>query len=462
MTGEGDALRDYLHRLDRAGELRRIAVAVDAELEIAAITDRVSKAGGPALFFEQVRGYPWPVATNLFGSLRRMAWALGAESMEEPAGRLAAALAAAPPGSAEGCLQRLLAAGSWWPQLGSTLQRSPGGVADLRELPALRAWPEDGGRFLTLPLVFTRHPEDGQINCGMYRMQIHGAQTATIRFGPHSDGGRHLAAWRVRGEAMPVAIALGGDPALMLAAAAPLPPGIEEAAFAGFVRGQPLAMMPCADSGLPVPAGAEFVIEGWIEPEATALEGPFGNHTGRYAPPQPEPLLRVTALHHRPQPFLPATVVGPPPMENCFLAKATERLLLQLLRRDLPEVLDINLPLPGIFHGCALVAIRKEHSGQGRAVLEQLWQSSWLRQARLLVVFDQEVDVQDAAHAYWRAVNQIDAQRDLVVDQGRLGIDATRKLPTEGGGSGKKVSMSEEMLAQVARRWSDYGIDRGR
>jgi 4-hydroxy-3-polyprenylbenzoate decarboxylase len=454
-----NSLRDFVHLLESKGELRRIAVPVDAELEIAAITDRVSKAAGPALFFEQVRGFPWPVATNLFGNLRRMAWALGVEDLEMPAGRLAAALVENWTGNAESCLRNLLADKAWQPQVGPATFSSPTGPADLQKLPALRSWPGDGGRFLTLPMVITRHPETGQLNCGMYRVQIHSAQTATIRFGPHSDGGGHLAAWRERGRAMPIAIALGGDPALMLSAAAPLPAGIDEAAFAGFVRGRPLHMHVCADSDLPVPAGAEFVIEGMIDPGVTALEGPFGNHTGHYALPQPAPLLRVTALHHRPQPFLPATVVGPPPMENCYLAKATERLLLPLLRHDLPELLDINLPLQGIFHGCALVAIRKEHAGQGRAVIEQLWQSTWLRHSRLLVILDEETEVQSPANAYWRAVNQVDPERDILTRQGRLGIDATRKLPTEGGGTGGKVAMSAAMLTQVAQRWADYGLD---
>jgi 4-hydroxy-3-polyprenylbenzoate decarboxylase len=455
----GDELRDYLQLLERKGELRRISIAVDAELEIAAITDQVSKAGGPALFFEQVRGCRWPVATNLFGSLRRMAWALAVDDIEEPARRLAAALAERRSGSAESGLRHLLTSKAWQPHLLAGSTGLSGAPVDLRQLPALRSWPEDGGRFLTLPLVITRHPENDELNCGIYRLQIQSAQTATIRFGPHSDGGRHLAAWRERREPMPVAIALGGDPALMLAGAAPLPAGVEEAAFAGFVRGRPLTMQQGAVSGLPVPVGAEFVIEGWIGPGATAIEGPFGNHTGRYAPPQLEPLLRVTAMYHRPQPFLPATVVGPPPMENGYLAKATERLFLPLLRHDLPEITDINLPLQGIFHGCALVAIRKQGAGQGRAVIEGLWQRTWLRHSRLLIILDEEVEVQDVANVYWRAVNQVDPERDLIIGPGRLGIDATRKLPAEGGGIGGKVMMSSAVLAQIRRRWSDYGID---
>lgn len=455
----GDELRDYLQLLERRGELRRVSIAVDAELEIAAITDRVSKSGGPALFFEQVRGCRWPVATNLFGSLRRMAWALAVDDIEVPARRLAVALAEHQSFSAESSLRHLLASEVWQPQLLAGSGGLLNAPVDLRQLPALRSWPEDGGRFLTLPLVVTRHPENGELNCGIYRVQIQNARTATIRFGAHSDGGRHLAAWRERGEAMPVAIALGGDPALMLAAAAPLPSGVEEAAFAGFVRGRPLIMQQSAVSGLPVPVGAEFVIEGWIAPGATGIEGPFGNHTGSYAPPRPEPLLRVMALQHRPQPFLPATVVGPPPMENGYLAKATERLFLPLLRHDLPEIVDINLPLQGIFHGCALVAIRKEGAGQGRAVIEGLWQRTWLRHSRLLIILDEEVDVQDAANAYWRVVNQVDPERDLIIGPGRLGIDATRKLPAEGGGAGGRVVMSSAVLAQVRRRWSDYGID---
>lgn len=450
-------LRRFIELLEERGELVRIGAEVDPVLEIAAITDRVCKSpgGGRALFFEKVSGHDLPVLTNLFGSHRRTAWTLGVDEVEEPAGRLAARLAGTPGAGADERLRRLLgslegepcraARGACreelWPQ------------PDLTRLPALKGWPGDGGRFLTLPLVFTRDPETGERNCGMYRMQIFDPGSAGMHWRPNSDGFRHFRAWQQRGERMPVAVALGGDPALIYAAGAPLPEGADEVAFAGFLRRQPVAMVPCLNSDLEVPAAAEIILEGFVEPGQCRPEGPFGNHTGFYVPPQPVPVFHVTVVTSRRDPLYPCTVVGPPPMENGYLAKATERLFLPLLQLDFPEIVDINLPMATIFHGCALVAVDRHRVRSPGELIRRLWRTGFFRSSRLLVLLDGKEDVRDPARAYWRVVNLIDPGRDLIVEEGKIGIDAT------GPGKGDEVRADPAVLARVSRRWPEYGID---
>jgi 4-hydroxy-3-polyprenylbenzoate decarboxylase len=447
-------LRAFMRLLEAHGELQRVGAEVDPQLEIAAITDCVSKgaAGGRALLFERVRGHRFPLAINLFGTPQRTAWALGAETVEVLAERLAQALTTVA-GSADERLQSILARPEFAP--GRTA-RPPcreitEAVADFSLLPALQAWPGDGGRFLTLPQVFTHDPETGEGNCGMYRMQIFDGRTAGLHWRPGSDAARHHAAWQRRGEKMPVAIALGGDPALTFAAGAPLPPGVDEIAYAGFLRGSPVAMAPGVDSALRVPAGAEFVLEGYVEPGEGRLEGPFGNHTGSYAPVEPCPVFHLTTLTRRLEAIYPCTLVGPPPMEDCWLAKANERLLLPLLRIDFPQIVDLNFPVETIFHGCALLSVRTE-AGGGRELLRALWRSRFFRSTRLLVLLGEGVAVQEPAQAYWQVVNCVDPELDLFIEAGRLGIDATRVAPAG------RVAADAATRRLVARRWQEYGF----
>ncbi len=440
MTAPRD-MRELLAVLEAAGELRRVAAPADPQLEIAAIIDRVCKrpGGGPALYFERPTGYAAPVLANLFGSPRRMGLALGVTGLDDLGARLGAALAAAGPGDGWQRLERLLAEPGWQPRLlADGPCREVGGGADLLDsLPALHAWPGDGGSYLTLPLVFTRHPENGEVNCGMYRLQLFSDGCLGLHLAPGADAARHLAAWAERGEAMPVAVALGGPPALLFAAGLPLPPGLAETALAGWLQGEALDLVTTADSGLAVPALAEYSIEGEIRPGETRLEGPFGNHSGRYVPAEPAPLLRVQRVGRRRRPLYPCTVVGPPPMEDCWLAKAAERLLLPLLQSDFPEVVDWNLPIATIFHGAALVSAQVPADG-GRDLLKRLRRHSLLARALLLVLFDAHVDVQDAAGCYWRAVNGAEPDRDLTVAGNRLSIDATGSDPAAGGRRGRR------------------------
>ena len=448
-------LRSFLSSLEERGELQRVTAEVDPRLEIAAITDRVSKGagGGRALLFERVRGHRFPVVTNLFGSRQRTAWALGVEAVESIATRLKRELATAT-GSADERLQAVLARPEFapLPATAAPCREITEPIADFSLLPALQAWPGDGGRFITLPQVFTRDPETGEPNCGMYRMQIFDGSTAGLHWRPGSDAARHHAAWRRRGERMPVAVALGGDPALTYAAGTPLPPGIDEVAYAGFLRGAPVAMAPCRSCDLTVPAGAEFVLEGYVKPGEERLEGPFGNHTGSYAPPEPCPVFHLTGITRRREAIFPCTLVGRPPMEDCWLAKAGERLLLPLLRIDFPEIVDLNFPIETIFHGCALLSVRTT-AGGGRELLRSLWRSRYFRSSRLLVLLAEGVDVQDPAQVFWQAVNRVDPARDVVIEAARVGIDATRVPP------GGRVEADKETKLLITRRWHEYGFE---
>jgi 4-hydroxy-3-polyprenylbenzoate decarboxylase len=446
-------LREFLHLLEKSGELHRVTVEADPYLEIAAVTDRACKfpGGGPALYFERPKGFSPPVLTNLFGSPSRVALALGVGRLEELNGKLAGERSGIESGL--DCLARRLTRPDLQARLaaeGPCREITRDGTS-LDFLPALQAWPGDGGRYLTLPLVFSRDPSSAAVNCGMYRLQVFADGTLGLHLSPRADAARHLTARHARGEPLPVAVALGGPPALIFAAGLPLPAGVSETALAGLLLGEPLSTTPCRNSDLPVPSAAEVIIEGEIRPGETRLEGPFGNHTGRYVPAAPAALLRVTAVSQRRSPLYPATVVGPPPMEDCWLAKAAERLLLPLLRQDFPQVVDWDLPLETIFHGAALIAARVA-PGEGRELLQHLKDHPLLARSRLVVLFDAGVDIRDRAACYWRAVNRVDPINDLEATGDRLLIDATDAEATA------EVTADTETRRLVERRWNDYGL----
>lgn len=447
-------LRDFLALLEARNDLRRVGVEVDSHLEVAAITDRVCKgaAGGRALYFERVRGYHLPVLTNLFGSLRRTCWAVGLAKPELLRRRLADELARFT-GSGEQRLRRLLSEAAWQPSsvLEAPCQEVVQEVPNLDGLPALHCWPGDGGRFLTQPLVFSRDP-DGGGNCGMYRVQLYGPREATVRWRPGSGGFRHQAAWSRQGKPMPVAIALGGDPAVVFAATTALPDDTDELALAGLLRHRPANVVSCLTVPLQVPAEAEIVIEGLVDPGVCRPEGPFGNHRGCYDSAGPAPLLRVTALTHRRNPLFPATVAGPPPMESGYLAKLGESLLLALLQLDFPQITAINMPAETIFHGVALLAVTRTPGFTVADLARSLWRLKPFCQSRLLVFFDDQTDVNNARACFWRAVNRVDPQRDLLRDGERLAIDATR-LAGPAAGAGRSTQ------SLLRRRWKEYGLE---
>ena len=467
-------LRDFIDRLQDLGELHRVPVPVDPDLEAAAVIDRVCKfpGGGPALLFEKILGIAFPVAANLFGSERRMAEALGVARLDDLSGEMLRILAALPGRSSIEKLSALSGSEPWHKATPLMVADAPcqeviEASLDLTCYPFLKSWPRDGspdhgGRFITLPLVVTGDPASGMLNCGMYRVAILGPDRLGIRWSAESGAAGHAEAWRLQREPMPVAIAVGGDPATLFAATLPLPPFLDEFTFAGLLRESPVELVCCRTSNLPVPAGAELVIEGYIDPGAVARDGAFGNHTGSYVVATEVPLMRVTAITRRSDMIYPATVVGPPPMEDCWLARGAERLLLPLIRIDQPAVVDLFQPFEGIFHRATIVAISKSGPGEGRKMLDRLWQTPWLKRSRLLVVVDAEQAPADVSGVFWRVMNNVNWQRDLVVDGERLGLDATRKFGTELSGENESVPvhMSDEITAVVERRWKEYGFDR--
>lgn len=481
-------LRAFLDKLEKTGELHRIGVEVDPMLEVAEITERMSKspAGGKALLFERVKGSRFPAATNVFGSYRRVCAALGVERLSDLTQRVAELLDQVPADSPPDKISALSGSPAFArflpePVARGACQEVEEPVPDLAAYPILKNWPGDGlpghdGRFITFPLVFTRDPETGFANCGIYLVQLFSGNSVGIRWRTGSGGAAHWLKYRARGERMPVAIAMGGDPALTVAAAAPLPDSIDEMQFAGFLRGRPVEMVQCRTSGIMVPAGAELVIEGEIDPSELCSGGAFGNHTGFYTPPQDLPVMRVTCITRCREPIFPATVVGPPPMEDCYLAKGVERLMLPFMRLELPEIAEINLPLEGIFHGAAVVSIDKRAPGQARRVMETLWSRGWLSCSRLLVVVDADLDVRDLSRTFWKVLNNVEWRRDLVIADspgeaasqdadrlpfgGRLGIDATRKLAGEGVAEWpREIAMDRAVQDLVKERWREYGFE---
>ncbi len=475
-------LQQYIEALEKRGELRRITAEVDRDLEITEIADRVVKEKGPALLFENVRGCPWPVFIGGFGTWERTCFSLGAPDLEEKAGEIVGLLEMS---RTTGILDAVRAIPRYaW--LATIFPRRVGSgpcqeieeEPDLDRIPVLKCWPGDGGRFFTLPLVITRDPETGQQNMGMYRMQVFDRASTGMHWHLHKDGREIWEKYRSRGERMPVAVALGCDPAVIYAATAPLPKMVDELLFAGFLRKAPVETVTCRTSDIQVPAQAEFILEGYVDPaEELHEEGPFGDHTGYYSLKDRYPVFHVTRVTRRRNPVYPATIVGKPPMEDCYLGKVTERLFLPLVRIQCPEILDMNFPLEGVFHNCVIVSIDKRYPGQARKVMHALWGMGQMMYTKMIVVVDREVDPHDLSTVAWKVFNNIDAARDLVVVDGpldaldhasplphyghKLGIDATRKWPSEGHTREwpDDIRMSPEVRDLVDRRWKEYGID---
>ncbi len=482
-------LHDFIQTLDNNGFLQRIPVEVDPILEIAEITDRVCKsaAGGKALFFERVKGSAYPVVTNLFGSFERMSLSLEVKALDDVAARIEELLHQAPPKTLLEKMAMLPKLFEFSRYLPKTVKHAPCQEViervnpDLSKFPVIKCWPGDGqptdeGRFITLPMVFTRDPETGRQNCGMYRIHIYDKVTTGMHWHIHKDGARHYDKYAALGRRMPAAIAVGGDPAVIYAASAPLPESIDEMLFAGFLRREPVEMVKCITSEIEVPARVEMVIEGYLDPGEVRIEGPFGDHTGFYSAADTYPVFHVTCITHRKKLVYPATLVGKPPMEDCYMGKATERIFLPLMKLDSPEIRDINLPMEGVFHNCALISIRKSYPGHAKKIIHGLWGKGQMMFAKLLVIVDEDVDVQNISYTAWRVLNNIDWKRDVVIADGplddldhaanfprygsKMGIDATRKTREEGMMRDwpEELFMSEEIRRLVDSRWKEYGF----
>ncbi len=482
-------LRQFLELLEARHQLTRVHVPVSRYLEITEITDRVSK--GPAernkaLLFEQVQGFDTPVAINLFGSRQRMAWALGVEELDELGERLGALLDFRLPHGLAGMLGRGQEMLNALRSIGlgpSKVRKAPvqqvveKDQPSLKTLPIPTCWPGDGGRFITLPQVITRDPETGTRNVGMYRLQVVDERRLLIHWQRHKGGAEHERVARALKKAtIPAAIVLGGDPAAMWCASAPLPPNIDEYLLAGWVRGKPVEFVDCVSQPLEVPARAEIVIEGYVDPNEHLPEGPFGDHTGYYTPVEPFPVFHVTAITRRRDPIYPSTIVGIPPMEDVWMGKATERLFLPLMRLFLPEIVDVCMPAQGVFHNLVLVSIKKRYPGHARKVIHGLWGLGLMMLTKAIVVFDEWVDVQDPGQAAWQALGNVDWAQDVVITQGpvdhldhasyshsfggKIGVDATAKLPEEGYTRGwpQRIEMSPEVKARIDEIWGQLGL----
>jgi 4-hydroxy-3-polyprenylbenzoate decarboxylase len=477
-------LRDFIRALEAHGELKRIPFEVDPVLEITEFADRAVKQGGPALFFEKPRGSSVPVLINAFASRRRMELALEVSSLDDIAARITELLALEAPQGLLGKLKmlpKLAELGSYFPK------RVSGGPCkevirrdnfSLLEYPILKCWPGDAGRFITLPLVFSRNPETGKRNCGMYRMQVYDDRTTGMHWQTHKQGAEHYRRLAARGERrrMDVAVALGCDPATIFSAILPLPPDVDEMLFAGFLRREPVEMVPCETCDLEVPAHAEIVLEGYVELGELRREGPFGDHTGFYSLADDYPVFHVTTITQRKDPIYPATIVGPPPMEDYYMGKAIERIFLPLMRLQLPEIRDIAMPAEGVFHNLMLVSIRKSYPGHARKVMHAIWGMGQAMFTKCIVVVDEDVNVQDVREVAWKALNNIDPERDIEFVLGpvdsldhasrllnfgsKMGVDATRKWPEEGFMRPwpEVIRMSEEVKRRVDELWRLAGL----
>jgi len=477
-------LSEFIQLLEDKGELIHITAPVDPELEITEITDRISKANGPALLFENVKGSDMPVLINAYGSPQRMAWSLGVEDLDAIGDEIMSLLQLADnvPDSLLGkvkMLPILAQLSSYFPKnvKSGSCQEVVHMEPDLAILPVLKCWPDDAGRFITLPQVYTRDPRNGKRNVGMYRLQVYDAQTTGMHWHIHHDGAENYRLNQEMGNPLvEVAVALGGDPAIAYAATAPLPKEIDELIFAGFLRKKPVELVKCKTIDMEVPADAEIILEGYIDPGESRIEGPFGDHTGYYSLPGEYPVFHLRCITHRKNAIYPTTIVGKPPMEDCFLALASERIFLPLLKMQMPEVIDMHMPMEGVFHNCVFVSIKKSYPGHARKVMNSLWGMGQMMFAKFIVVVDQDVNVQNLSEVLWKVFNNADPKRDTMIVEGpldvldhsaplplfgsKMGIDATKKWISEGHAREwpNDIKMSEHIVNLVSSRWSEYGI----
>jgi len=536
-------LREWIAALERAGELKRIKTEVDPVLEIAEITDRISKgnfadkgaratlkAGGPALLFENPKGSDIPVLINQFGSERRMRMALGVDSLDEVADRIRQFMDVKSP---QGFLDKikmlpmLAEMGKFFPRTVSTgpckevIRKNN---FDLNHLPILQCWPQDAGRFITLPCVVTRDPKTGKRNVGMYRMQVYDGQSTGMHWqrqkigaehyrdmlrreavqqsqNPHpvansatrmghpqddsynpqsrsavdimaqTSGGSVIPEGKLPTGKMEVAVAIGTDPALTFSAIVPAPPEVEEYLIAGFLRQSPVELVKCETVDLEVPAASEIVLEGYVNLDELRMEGPFGDHTGFYSLPDLYPVFHLTCVTHRNNPIYATTIVGKPPQEDAYMGKTVERIFLPLMKLTIPELVDVNLPIEGVFHNLMIVSIRKSYPGQARKVMNAIWSLGQAMFTKCVIVVDEDVNVQDIGEVTLKVLNHIDPERDIQFTLGpvdsldhasrlpnfgsKMGIDATRKWESEGFARPwpDEILMDEKTKSVVNNKW---------
>ena len=479
-------LRAFIEKLEKAGELKRIAVEVDPVLEIAEITDRVTRAGGPALLFEKPKGSSHPLLINMLGSRRRIELALEVDSVDDVASRIRGYLDfQSPQGIFEKIkmLPKLAEIGAFFPK---TVKTGPCKQVirrenfSLAEFPILKCWPQDGGRFITWPLVITSNPETHKRNVGVYRMQVFDDRSTGMHWQTQKHGAEHFRRAQSRhGEGkLEVAVAIGSDPVTCLAGILPVPPDMDEMMFAGFLRREPVEMVPCETVDLEVPANAEIVLEGYVQLNELRTEGPFGDHTGFYSLEGEYPVFHITCMTHRKDPIYLTTIVGPPPQEDFYMGHAVERIFLPVMKMQYPEIMDISMPAEGIFHNLMIVAIRKSYPGHARKIMNAIWSLGQAMFTKVVVVVDHDVNVQDYREVAWKTLCAIDPERDVQFSLGpmdtldhaarrqdfgsKMGIDATRKWASEGFDRPwpDQVVMSAEVKQRIDAMWSRLGLPR--
>ena len=481
-------LRDFIATLESQGELCRISAEVDPHLEISEIADRAVKCGGPALLFENPKGSNIPVLINSLASLSKMHLAFEVDSLSDIADRITGYLDLGVPKGVAAKLKglaKLAEVRKFLPKTvrsGACQQVVRRDGFSLRDYPVLTCWPEDGGPFITLPMVYSRNPVTGKRNCGMYRMQVYDERTTGMHWQTHKQGAEHYRRLSQEGKQtrMEVAVAIGADPATMVAGSLPLPPDLDEMLFAGFIRRKPVEMVKCKTVDLEVPANAEIVLEGHVNLGELRTEGPFGDHTGYYSLEDEYPVFHLDCVTQRRDPVYATTIVGRPPMEDYFIGKAIERIFLPLMKLQAPEIVDVAMPAEGIFHNLMLISIRKSYPGQARKVMNTIWGLGQASSTKCIVVVDDDVDVQNYSETAWRALNNIDPERDVQFMMGpidsldhasrlpdygsKMGIDATRKWASEGFTRPwpDLIEMSEDVKRRVDPLWEELAIDRRR
>ena len=475
-------LGEFIEKLEVAGELRRVKTQVDADLEIAEILRRVMYANGPAILFENVKNHSMPVLGNAFGSLKRLELGLETDDFTQIGQRIVDMTKMEIPSGLFEKIRKLPEL-SKMTDIAPKLQKS-GPVTEIFEdapsfekIPVLKTWHKDAGRFITFGLVATRHPETDIRNLGVYRMQILDKTHALMHWQKHKRGAHHYDMKKEKGDKTEVAIVIGGDPATVFSAVAPVPEGLDKYLFAGIVRKTGIKTVKCKTVDLEVPANAELVLEGYVDPSDIRMEGPFGDHTGYYTPPEPYPTFTLTGIMRREKPTYLTTIVGKPILEDAFIGKVIERSFLPLIKMFQPEVVDFSMPASGWFQGIAIISIKKRYPGQAKKVMMGLWGLGQLALTKIFIVVDEDVNVHDINDVIWAVTTRSDAARDITIINNtptdtldpaspllnlgsKLGIDATQKTKEEGYQREiqELVKVDEDTRNVVDAKWSSYGI----
>ena len=487
-------LREFVKRLEKEGELKRIRAEVDPVLEIAEVTQRVARDAkraansvGPALLFEKPKGSRYPLLINAFGSVRRTALAFEVEKLDEVAERIQGFLKMETP---QGffdkvkMLPKLAELGSFFPKsVNSGASKEviqKGSDVNLFDFPILKCWPQDGGRFITFPLVFTRNPETGKRNVGMYRMQVYDERTTGMHWQTQKHGAEHFRRARAQNPEgrIPVSVVIGADPATALAGMLPIPPDLDEMMFAGFLRRASVDMVACETNDLEVPANAEIVLEGYVNLNEMRTEGPFGDHTGFYSLAGEYPVFHVECVTRRKEPIYLTTVVGPPPQEDFYLGYAVARMFLPVMKMQYPEIVDVALPAEGIFHNLMIVAIRKSYPGHARKIMNAIWSLGQAMFTKVIVVVDHDVNIHNYREVVWKTLCALDPERDVQFSLGpvdtldhaarlqdfgsKMGVDATRKWASEGFPRPwpDEILMDEATKKRVEALWNSLALDK--